>query len=139
MPRAALALDIDGTLTTGAPRAVGRLTDYAEANGIPVHINTARPAAYCADPDPWTLDIAARDRHHCLVHPDPVASKVANMRAIQGDAAPECALLVDDRPENVAGVRAHGFGGIGVDASTGITEATVDRAIAHFERCRASP
>lgn len=133
----ALALDIDGTITTGDRAQVLRLQREAGRLGFPTFINTARPNAYCHAPDSETLLLADQTRHHCLVHPDPPTSKVLNMRAIQRSARvaeSRNVILVDDRPENVEEVRRAGFGAIEVDALRGIRSETVDDAL-RMMRC----
>ena len=46
----ALALDIDGTITTASPAVVHELVRAARVLGSKVAVNTARPASYCRDP-----------------------------------------------------------------------------------------
>lgn len=137
----ALALDIDGTLTTANPRAVSRLMVEADRRGVATHINTARPAWYCAEPDPISLRVSPLQNHHCLVHPDPPTSKVINMNRIQemSGASKQCTILIDDRPENVDAVIAQGYGGILVDERTGITEKVADVAIQMMDSCLKKP
>lgn len=135
---AALGLDIDGTLNTGDPTAIRRLLRHARSSGVDVHINTARPPIYCADPDRDTTAVAPRAKHHCLVHRDPPTSKVLNMRRIQklsGVQNPKCNILVDDRPENIEAVRRHGFSGVLVDERTGIDTAATEATMRILDEC----
>lgn len=139
MPTGALALDIDGTITTADSAEIARLVREACRFDFPVFINTARSDAYCQAPDSCTLALAERTRHHCLVHPDPPTSKVINMRKIQHSAGvsdPRNVILIDDRPENVEKVRAAGFRAIEVDASQGIRRDTVDDALRMMRHAR---
>ena len=134
---AALGLDIDGTLTSADAAAVDRLLAHARATGADVHINTARPAPYCRQPT-RTASIAPRDKHHCLVHPDPPTSKVQNMRRMQqmsGVRASRCNVLIDDRPENVDAVRRAGFSAVLVDARTGIDARAAGSAMRLVDEC----
>lgn len=133
----ALALDIDGTLTTANDDAVRRLVNRANRRGFQTHINTARSMEYCHQPDSVSLDVSSRDHHHCLVHPDPPTSKVLNMHRIQNmsGASKQCTILIDDRPENIDAVRASGFSGILVDEQSGITHGVADNAIRMIDEC----
>ena len=138
MVRAALALDVDGTIDTADPAELLRLKNAAARLHVPLYLHTARSEPYCEDPDLLTTMYVPQSRHHCLVHPYPPTSKVVNMHTIQKNAAvyhPECVILIDDRPENVDAVREQGFKAIWVDASLGIRRETVDRAIKAMERC----
>ena len=138
MASAALAIDVDGTLEPSDAAQVARLTKAAAARGVPVHINTARDARYCARPDAVTTSIAAPERHHCLNHPDPPSSKVVNMRTIRAAAGvrdKRCVILIDDRPENNEAVRHAGYSAVQVDARRGIDREAVDRAILALDRC----
>ena len=134
----ALVLDIDGTLEPSDPAQVQRLTHFAHKNDIPIYINTARSARYCAHPHTITTRLASNDRHYCLSHPDPVTSKIKNMRTIQekvGTDAKDCLVLIDDRLENIRGVVGDGFKGVHVDASVGIDNIGASNAIAHLNAC----
>lgn len=138
---AALGLDIDGTLNTGDPTAIRQLLRHARSSGVDVHINTARPPIYCADPDQDTTAVAPRAKHHCLVHRDPPTSKVLNMRRIQqlsGVENPRCNILVDDRPENIEAVRRHGFSGVLVDERTGIDATAAEATMRILDECAAT-
>lgn len=135
--RAAVALDIDGTLTTACPREVRRLSEELRRRGVGVYVNTARPAAYCEAPSAVSTQVAPTERHLCLADGDPPASKVKNMRAIQAasGAPARCIVLVDDRPENVDAVRAGGFAGVLVDEASGIRKETVEQCLRIVDSC----
>ena len=137
--KGALALDIDGTLTTGDADEIRRLVEAGKKYGFQTHINTARSLAYCANPDRKTsLYLAPKKLHHCLTDPNPPTAKVKNMHTIQNMsnvADPKCVVLIDDRPENVAAVRRQGFSAIKVSEATGIREQTVNRAIDIMGQC----
>ena len=139
-PNAALAFDIDGTLTTANPSSLKRLINHAKASGVDMHINTARPSLYCADPSQDTISIVPRSKHHCLVHPDPPTSKVLNMQRMQsisGVNSGRCNILIDDRPENIAAIEAAGFSGVLVDERTGIDDKAADVTIRLINECLA--
>ena len=143
----ALALDIDGTITTAEPAVVQRLVAAAKECGAHVAINTARPQRYCDAPFAQTLAIAAVEDHYCYGGPfwslrnvflDVPASKLDNMRAIQkkgGVLRPACCVLVDDRPENVAAVRQAGFGAVLVEAKRGITPGDATAILGALRQC----
>ena len=150
----ALALDIDGTITTADQRVVNDLVAAARASGAHVAINTARPTQYCDSPFEMTARLAAREHHHCcawalrdllfgssasqLAQVPPC--KVSNMDAIAGASGVRrraCAILVDDRPENVLVVSRAGYTGVLVDARSGITEAVAHSLLRQLERCAA--
>ena len=135
----ALALDIDGTLTTGDADEIRRLVEASKKYGFQTHINTARSLAYCEHPDRETsLYLAPKKLHHCLTDPNPPTAKVKNMHTIQGMSNvdnPKCVVLVDDRPENVAAVRRQGFSAIKVSEATGIEKRTVNKAINIMGQC----
>lgn len=138
MTRATLALDIDGTLDPADALQVNRLQRIAKKMHVDTYINTARSQLYCDDPTTLTTRLASKEKHHCLVDPDPPTSKVINMHRIQkmsGTDDPTCVMLIDDRPENIEAVHKAGFTAIPVDASTGIQSETVDAAIDVMRRC----
>lgn len=136
---AALALDIDDTLTTADPAAVADLSAYAESRDVPVYINTARVQAYCDRPDDDTLGVVGEASRHFCRPPGghPVYHKVANMERIahRAGVSRECAVLVDDRPENVRAVELAGFRGVLVDGRVGITHEVADEVKAILDRC----
>ena len=45
MPKASLALDIDGTITTADKKQLTRLRKVAKKEKVPIYINTARDKA----------------------------------------------------------------------------------------------
>lgn len=143
MPHAALALDIDQTLTTADPVAVSNLSVFAEAERVPMYVNTARVQAYCDQPDDTTLTVVKEATNHFCRPPggDPVYHKVANMKRIAQRAGvdPRCAVLVDDRPENVFAVEKAGFQGVLVDGTFGITDDVVEEVKTRLSGCRPKP
>lgn len=135
-----LALDVDGTITTANPNELQRLLALASQYSTPCYINTARPKAYCEDPASLTTKIAPRENHLCQQPgSDSVpSSKVSNMLHAQSTSHVDdakCCVLVDDRPENIRAVRAHGFTGIQVDPMTGIQKDTVDEVSKVMSAC----
>ena len=146
MAPSALALDIDGTITTADQRVVNDLVAAARASGAHVAINTARPPRYCDEPS-QTLHSAAKADHHCYdgaswrlrnFFVDVPASKVHNMGAIMrngGVARRECCVLVDDRPENVVAAAEAGYGAVAVEARAGITPRHAREILATLRRC----
>lgn len=144
----ALALDIDGTITTADQRLVLDLVQSARGLGAHVAINTARQQAYCEQPDTLTTRLTAREHHYCAhawfmynaFIADIPKVKVANMEAIAqaaGVQRPECALLIDDRPENVAAVNRAGYTGILVNQRSGITRNIAQGILERLRACRA--
>ena len=137
MSCAAIVYDIDGTLTTGDPRAVARLHAYGQTLGADAYINTARSAKYCDDPSE-TMGLVKAENTHCLVHSDVPTSKVRNMYTIQRTAGvrdPSCVILIDDLQENVQAARNAGFGQELVHPDAGIRSDTVDRVSRSLQRC----
>lgn len=133
MPRsAAIALDYDGTITTGDQRQIRHLKSFCESQNVNLYLNTARPQEYCKRPDARTkmlMGTQKMNRHHCLVDKDPVVSKVINMQKIAKKErllSWRRAILVDDLAENIRGVKEAGFSGIKVNPKFGITSKTVD-------------
>lgn len=144
--KAAIALDIDGTITTADPDALHLLRDHAIANDISdLYINTARDETYCRNPrlDPNLDPTAWVKRENTFCRPtfgDPVNWKIQNMNRMvdrEGVDA-KCAVLVDDRPENISGVRSHNYIGIKVDPFTGITKDTVREIFKSLQHCGVS-
>jgi len=138
--RAAIALDIDGTITTGDPSALGRLVEHAQRAGVaPLYVNTARNQRYCNRPDATSTVWVAPERSFCRPSGgDPVEWKIRNMHRMVKDAGvedPACAVLIDDRTENIAGVVSHGFSGVLVDPTTGVTHDTVRAVLGRLEHC----
>ena len=134
-----IVLDVDGTITTAECSVRKELRDYASEHGVPMYINTARASSWCAHPDEdMTSMVPDRTKHHCMVGTHPVASKVHNMNLI-APTPTRCAVLVDDRPENVAGVEAAGYRGILVDAAHGITQTTLRQIREVVEECQSPP
>lgn len=132
----AIALDVDHTMTTADPAAMRRLHDL-HANDL--YVNTAREASYCVDPDSSTTRYVPQSRHTCRPRGGhPVEWKVRNLMTIADDAntSSSCTVLIDDRPENLFGVRSHGFVGIQVNPETGITHDTVDQVLEIAQRCK---
>ena len=149
-----LALDIDGTITTADQRVVAELVRGARAAGANVVINTARPQLYCAEPE-LTSHLVARENHFCgsnawcptgtlagavvwSILGDVPKSKVENMEVATSNCSVRrraCALLVDDRPENVRAVERVGFTGILVDERTGITSGIADDIMGRLKAC----
>lgn len=140
-PRAALALDIDGTLTTGDSSAIASLLSLAKDERVPVYVNTARPPSYCVAPSHESRDVALTSRHYCLRSEEARTveeSKVLNMKSIAADARvqrPECVILIDDQKSNVDAVERAHFAGVHVDARSGITRETVDRVSNLLKYC----
>jgi beta-phosphoglucomutase-like phosphatase (HAD superfamily) len=142
----ALALDIDGTITTADQRLVLWLVQAAREAGSHVAINTARPQAYCDNPDALTTRLTAREHHYCgfatalysVLVADIPQAKVANMDTIAEVSGVRrgCALLVDDRPENIAAVRRAGYAGFLVNERTGITQPAAQSIMKHLRECR---
>lgn len=138
---AAIAYDIDGTLTTADKHQVSRLSNLAKSMNVKEYINTARPRGYCTDPDPITTKLAPKSKHHCMVGHDPPTSKVINMEKIykhSGIQNKRCAILIDDRPENIKAVENHGYTGILVNDKTGIRKKHVDKIHRIMHECQPS-
>eukprot|EP00966_Prymnesium_polylepis_P031345 729155-Prymnesium_polylepis.2 len=142
----ALALDIDGTITPADPQVVLGLVQAARKLGAEIAINTARSQGYCDSPDELTTRLTAREHHYCassyilynVLIEDIPQRKVANMEAIAQVAHLQrrhCALLVDDRPENVEAVNRAGFTGILVHARWGITPSVAQQVLQRLHVC----
>lgn len=118
---ALLALDIDGTLTPTTPETQKTISSLGRMCGpASLHINTARPRAYCERPSALTLQFdPANERHRCwnsARNDYSVAamtdSKVRNMHEIHATRPAidrQCVLLVDDIEANVNAARAAGY------------------------------
>lgn len=151
-----LALDIDGTITTADQQVVAELVRDARDAGSHVVINTARPQLYCDDPEPeLTSHLVARENHFCGsnrfcptrtlagavvwgILGDIPKSKVENMDLAAsscGVTRRSCALLVDDRPENVHAAERAGFTGVLVDERTGITSRIAYDIMSRLKEC----
>ena len=151
-----LALDIDGTITTADQHVVAELVRAARAAGAHVVINTARPQLYCNEPEPeLTSHLVARADHYCGSNPwcptgtlagavvwsilaDVPKSKLENMDAAASRCSVrrrDCALLVDDRPENIRAVERAGYTGILVDERTGITSRIAHDILSRVKAC----
>ena len=148
----ALALDIDGCITTAAPGIVEDLVKEARKSGAHIAINTARPSIYCDDPDRTTMKLTGKENHYCyrggvwglrnvgrlfgvMNVPD---SKLENMNDIQrqsGVRGNGCCILVDDRVENVLRVEEDGFLGVYVNAKKGITKGVSERVMERIKKC----
>ncbi|RPF82148.1 MAG: hypothetical protein CBC65_000990 [Rhodothermaceae bacterium TMED105] len=137
--KAAIALDIDGTMTTADPEALKMLADHARDNQLSnLYINTARDELYCRNPTRDTTQWVSKENSFCRpTYGDTVDWKVKNMdRMIEREGvAPECAVLIDDLPENITGVESNGYIGVKVDARTGITKDTVREVFQRLEKC----
>tara|TARA_B100000073_G_scaffold77001_1_gene58160 strand:+ start:176 stop:616 length:441 start_codon:yes stop_codon:yes gene_type:complete len=140
--KAAIALDIDGTMTTADPEALKLLRDHAAANNLPeLYINTARDEAYCTNPSLHTTKWVKQENSFCRpTYGNVVEWKIQNMnRMVNREGVyNECAVLVDDRPENINGVKAHNYIGIKVDPLTGITKDTVRDIFKSLKNCGVS-
>ena len=214
----ALALDIDGTITTADARVVYGLVQEARQAGSHVAINTARPqlhcgmvrlvvravaelatyttrrvcmalpgqraraawpcslseqpstgslskagandllrhrlgpSRYCDEPE-WglTTHLVAREHHYCGaawtrnlaaaiawgILGNVPKSKVANMDRIaeKCNVPRACALLVDDRPENIVAAERAGYVGVLVDEQTGITPRIARDIMDRLKKC----
>ena len=200
----ALALDIDGTITTADARVVYGLVQEARQAGSHVAINTARPQLHCSmsglgragrlvqpavcmaaavmtelgppgpaafqscetlvttravlalrycDEPEWglTTHLVAREHHYCgaawtrnlaaavawgILGNIP-KSKVANMDRIaeKCNVPRACALLVDDRPENIEAAERAGYVGVLVDEQTGITPRIARDIMDRLKKC----
>ena len=138
--QAAIALDIDGTITTGDANALRHLMMHTQRIGVaPLYVNTARDQRYCDRPDVTSTALVAPERSFCRpVGGDAVEWKIRNMHRMveeEGVEKPECAVLIDDRMENIAAVRSHGFTGVLVDPTTGVTDKTVHAVLGRIEHC----
>ena len=110
---------------------------------------------YCDEPE-WglTTHLAAREHHHCGaawtrnlaaailwgVLGNVPKSKVANMDRIaaRGNVVNRrCALLVDDRPENIHAAERAGYTGVLVDEQTGITPRVARDILDRLKTCAA--
>lgn len=135
---AALALDVDVTLTRADPAEISDFVDRAKQLGAEITVNTARPGWWCrrgADQTTLQYGIDVAD-HHCLTHMHPPTSKVINMSTIQsekkiGDNA--CVILMDDRPENMKAIWKNGFSGI--YTPHGIQKNHIDDALSTIRSC----
>ena len=135
---AALALDVDVTMTHSDENTLNTLIQEATNMGAAVAINTARPPRWCdRGADQTTLQFGIDiDKHHCLNHPNPPISKVLNMRTIEENDHVQdstCVILMDDRPENIHAVWEHGFSAI--YTPTGIDQTHVDTALEKISAC----
>ena len=142
MACAAIAYDIDGTLTTANPEAVRALNTYAAALGVPTFINTARTPGYCARPNEAESLFAAPARHHlCRPRNAPVVdTKVTNMDIIaRRTGAPKaCVVLLDDRPENTHAAHRAGYTAVHVPAACGVRLPATRFVAKHIAKCCAS-
>jgi hypothetical protein len=136
---AVIALDIDGTMTTADPDALQMLYDHAKNDQLSdLYINTARDEAYCMNPTHDTTQWVSKKNSFCRpTYGNVVDWKVKNMdRMIEREGvARECAVLIDDRSENITGVESQGYIGIKVDPRTGITKDTVREVFHRIEKC----
>ena len=141
-----LALDIDGTITPADQRVVLNLVQAARNLGAHIAINTARPQMYCDSPDALTTRLTAREHHYCgsawvlwnALVADVPKSKVANMDAIAAVSDVQrraCALLVDDRIDNISAANRAGYAGILVHERTGITQPVVKEILKRLRAC----
>lgn len=137
VPDSAIVLDIDGTIATNGvvadnPSQIKTLRKFGH-----VFVNTARPCRYCTRPKQLTLDYVLKEDHYCFVdgsHTVP-ESKVENMKKIWNrmrklynrDIDPHRIILIDDRYDVVQAVKKHGFEGVHVNETEGITADTVRR------------
>lgn len=146
----ALALDVDGTITTASPAVVHELVRAAKVLGSKVAINTARPASYCRDPYLTKfLDIPLED-HYCydgnvpwtlrnLVGGGVPAAKVRALKTIQAGsdvADRRCVILVDDRGDNVAAAHRAGFDVLQVSKERGVSRADAKELVVRLQECR---
>ena len=126
--KAAIALDIDGTMTTADPEALQMLADHARDNQLSdLYINTAR--------DEPIVNVPLVIQHSGIKGKLVLQTDVRGYGGLEGEnmdrmieregVAPECAVLIDDLPENITGVESNGYIGIKVDLKTGITKDTV--------------
>lgn len=141
MKRAVVVLDIDGTITTADQKALQRLKALSEHKSwlSDLYINTAREETYCRHPSTETTEWVSKQNSFCRPKTgDPVEWKVRNMDIISRleGVPPRCAVLVDDRPENIQGVLSHGYEGVQVDARYGITNETVDEILEKLQVCQ---
>ena len=110
------------------------------------------PSRYCDAPE-WglTTHLVAREHHYCgaawtrslaaavawgILGNIP-KSKVANMDRIaeKCNVPRACALLVDDRPENIEAAERAGYVGVLVDEQTGITARIARDIMDRLKRC----
>ena len=138
--RAALVLDIDGTILGADPSTVSDLIEEAKRLGASVYVNTARPALYCARKDlvhKETGMFVTPEHHYCqnpnMLVPD---SKVDNMRRIMkrtGISNPKCLCLLDDLKENTNAVVSNGFSA--VHTPSAILKKDIDLYLEPLRRC----
>ena len=146
----ALALDIDGTITTASPAVVHELVRAARVLGSKVAVNTARPASYCRDPYLTKfLNIPLED-HYCydgnvpwtfrnLIGGGVPAAKVRALESIRENAGvvdKRCVILVDDRGENIAAAHRAGFGVLQVSDERGVSMADAKSLVVRLQECR---
>ena len=108
-----------------------------------------RPSRYCDEPE-WglTTHLVAREHHYCgaawtrnlagmIVVPNVPKFKVANMDRIAArcNVPRACALLVDDRPENIVAAERAGYVGVLVDEQTGITPRIAKNIMDRLKEC----
>lgn len=143
--RAAIALDIDGTLLK-KPDGVGISEEIvqelkhidAKCEGDTLFINTARSGAYCSNPSSITRQFDAdNERHYCwsptlgerFSYDAMPLSKIQNMDRIHhrmpDGVSKKCAILIDDIGINTKEVIDAGYHAIKVDACDGITLETI--------------
>ena len=113
-----------------------------------------RPSRYCDEPE-WglTTHLVAREHHYCGaawtrnlaaaiawgILGNVPKSKVANMDRIaeKCNVPRSCALLVDDRPENIVAAERAGYVGVLVDEQTGITPRIARDIMDRLKKCAA--
>ena len=138
--KAALVLDIDGTILGADPSTVSDLIKKAKHLGASVYVNTARPALYCERKDlihKETGKFVTPEHHYCqnpnMLVPD---SKVDNMRRIMkrtGISNPKCLCLLDDLEENTKAVVSNGFSA--VHTPSAIVKEDIDLYLEPLRRC----
>jgi len=140
MSCAALALDVDVTITHADQQIVQSLIKDARKFGADIFVNTARSQRWCANLEMTGETLAhgiEPEKHHCLLPNMHVpSSKLENMRRIAHNAGVDdasCAALLDDMDYNVAAVEHGGF--IGIYTPEGIAKEHAERAMTMVKRC----
>lgn len=138
--RAALVLDIDGTILDAEEGQVSVLIEKAKRLGVSVYVNTARPALYCKRNDlieAQTGMFVKPENHYCqnpgMSVPD---SKVDNMRQIMkrtGIKNRKCLCLLDDLEENTTAVVANGFSAVHTPGA--IVRKDIEKYLDPLRRC----
>ena len=129
-----LALDADGTLTTGDEVAIRHLLEDMKRRKVPVYLNTARLGPRRVTEQVEMLRwIPEHTRHLCRTPTQDVRqAKVLNLHYIRAREGTQHVILVDDLADNVHAALEAGFSG--VHAASGIDWTTVAHVHALLRR-----